>query len=98
MGQKETGGHPEYHQIPMEGLRLAAHKPTSLSTEADVKQGLEEASGGMPTIYKNLKAINLAFVREKNPKDGWVCRKELVRIIRNNPQKYLTIETSRKIL
>lgn len=70
MGQKETGGHPEYHQIPLEGLRLAAHKPTSLSTEVDIKQGSEEASGGMPTIYTspgredsgNLKAINLTFV------------------------------------
>lgn len=101
MRQKETGGHPEYHQIPLEGLRLAAHKPTCLSTEVDIKQGSEEASGGMPTIYTspgredsgNLKAINLTFViqlasdvHEKKAKDGWVCRKELVRIIRNSPQ------------
>lgn len=42
---------------------------------------------------KNLKAINLAFViqlvsdvHEKKAKNGWVCRKELVRIIRNSPK------------
>lgn len=80
---------------------MAAHKPTNLSTEVDVKHGSEEASGGMPTIYtspdsenpENLKAINLAFViqlvsdvHEKKAKNGWVCRKELVRIIRNSPK------------
>lgn len=91
----------EYHQILLDGLRLTAHKPTSLSKEADVKQGLEELPGSIPAIYtsidledpENLKTINLAFVIQsapdvckKNPKDGWICRKELVRIIRNIPK------------
>lgn len=80
---------------------MAAHKPTNLSTEANVKQSLQDASGGMPTIYtspdsedpENLKGINLAFViqlvsdvHEKKAKNGWVCRDELVRTIRNSPK------------